>query len=226
MRALIFRLSGITAHFRDPRINTAKIGLPARTLHAPPPCTIHGLLCAAAGEWVKPESLKIGWRTDYAAINIDFARNQLPQRKEYNQRLGLQKTAASPVEREFLSFPTLSLLALEGCVPRQWFRSPANPLSLGRSEDLIVEWESDEVEIELHSEGDIARQCLPMNIGSGTLYAAPLYFIERRRPVAMAPRTDAVRPQKVRAVQGTNDFAFIPQTGENFFVWNFAHAER
>lgn len=222
MQAYLVRLRGVTAHFRDPRVNTAKIGLPARTLCCPPPCTVHGLLCAAKGGWVEPDSLQAGWRLDYATICSDFQTSRLPQRKVYAWGLGIQKINISPVEREFLAFPILSILALNG-LDCEWFRKPANPLSLGRSEDLVVESTSEQVEVDLLNSGEITRQCLPINIGSGTIYSAPLYFEDERQPVRMEPRIDATVTQEVRSAGGTNDFAYIPTTNETFYVWNFAN---
>ena len=226
-RAFVLRLEAITAHFRDPRLNTAKIGLPSRTLLAPPPSTVHGLICAAAGGWVEPETLVLGWRTDFASIGIDFGRNQLPQRGEFNSKLGLQKTSPSPIEREFLAFPTLSLLVMNDCIDKNWFRAPANPLSLGRSEDMIVETFCErDTEFELREEGEIARQCLPMSLGSGTVYAAPLYFETKRRPIGMAPRVDAASRQNVQSRSSKDQFAFLPHTGETFYLWDFADVTR
>ena len=225
-RAFVLRLEGVTAHFRDPRLNTAKIGLPARTLLAPPPSTVHGLICAAAGGWVEPENLVLGWRTDFDSIGIDFARNQLPQRGEFNAKLGLQRTSPSPVEREFLAFPTLSLLVLNNCVEPDWFRAPANPLSLGRSEDMIVETQRHDVQIEISEEGEIAHQCLPMSLGAGTVYAAPMYFEMGRRAIGMAPRVDAATRQKVVSHSPQHRFAYLPRTGETFYLWNYADAAR
>lgn len=222
MTAWLIRLAGVTAHFRDPRINTAKIGLPARTLRCPPPCTIHGLLCAAKGGWVDPEGLRLGWRTDYVDVGIDFQTSRLPQRKAYGWTLGIQRTDTSPVEREILTFPILTLLALEG-VDADWFRRPANPLSLGRSEDLITEHEHQSVEIEMLPSAEVARQCLPLGVGAGTIYAAPMFFEGNRRPVSMAPRTDAVQMQRARAAE-QDEFARVASTGEAFYVWNFASA--
>ena len=225
-RAFVLRLEGITAHFRDPRFNTAKIGLPSRTLLAPPPSTIHGLICAAAGGWVEPETLVLGWRTDFDSIGTDFGTNQLPKRKRFDHKMGLQITEPSPIEREFLAFPTLSLLVIGNCVDSKWFRAPANPLSLGRSEDMIVETQRQDVQIEIGDEGEIARQCLPMALGSGTVYASPMYFEMRRRPVGMAPRVDATTRQSIRSDGEKHHFAFLPRTGESFYLWNFAHASR
>ena len=220
MQALLIRLRGITAHFRDPRFNTAKIGLPSRTLHCPPPCTVHGLLMAAKGGWVDPQTLKLGWRLDYASVGIDFQTSQLPQRADYNFQSGLQRTKISPVEREFLAFPTLWILALEG-VKKEWFRAPANPLSLGRSEDLITERDFANVEYESASSGEIARQCLPLGLGSGTLYATPLYFESNRQPVAMMPRVDAREQQQVSARNGETVLATLPDAHETFYIWDF-----
>ncbi len=216
MKGFIIRLAGITAHFRDPRINTAKIGLPSRTLHCPPPCTIHGLLCAARGEWVDPASLCLGWRMDFADKTLDFQTSRLPQRKQYSISQGKQSVNVSPVEREILSFPVLSILAIAG-VDIAWFRRPANPLSLGRSEDLIVEKLFQEITLSHVATGNIARQCLPIGIGSGTIYTAPLYFEEQRRPVLMSPKVDANEVQSIKS----DNIQFVEHTGEYFYVWDF-----
>jgi len=220
VQALLIRLAGVTAHFRDPRINTAKIGLPSRTLHCPPPCTLHGLLMAAKGGWIEPNSLKLGWRLDYESVGIDFQTSQLPQRKVYNFKTGLQKTATSPVEREYLAFPMLSILALEG-VESAWFRAPANPLSLGRSEDMITEREVATVDFENVPSGQIARQCLPLGMGSGTIYATPLYFEGNRRPIAMMPRVDARARQEIQSRNEQTLLANVPKTRETFYIWDF-----
>ena len=223
MQALLIRLAGVTAHFRDPRINTAKIGLPARTLHCPPPATLHGLLMAAKGGWIEPETLRVGWRLDYASVGSDFQTSQLPQRKLYNFKTGLQKTLASPAEREFLAFPVLSILALQG-VNEQWFRRPANPLSLGRSEDMITESVWQRIEVEAIESGEIARQCLPLTLGSGTIYATPLYFEGNRRPIGMTARVDASQRQLINARDEQTTLVNLPRSGETFYVWNFATA--
>lgn len=220
MQALLIRLAGVTAHFRDPRFNTAKIGLPSRTLHCPPPCTIHGLLMAAKGGWIEPQTLKLGWRLDYASVGIDFQTSHIPKREDYNWEKGIQKTEPSPVEREYLAFPMLSILAFEG-VESEWFRAPANPLSLGRSEDIITERETQLAEIEVVQSGEIARQCLPLGIGSGTIYATPLYFEGNRHPVAMMPRVDARARQQIKARDDGTRIATLPKSGETFYIWDF-----
>lgn len=213
MQVNIVRLAGFTAHFRDPRTNTAKIGLPSRTLRCPSPCTVHGLLCAANGGWVEPNGLRLGWRLDYDSIGIDFQTSRLPQRTA-----GIQTgIKISPTEREFLAFPTLSVLAVSG-VEASIFRKPVNPLSLGRSEDLIVEKLIHSVEAQPCDQATLRGQCLPFGLGSGTIYAAPLYFVGNRRAVNMLPRIDAVQEQIIRS----SELMQVEQTGEAFYVWNFS----
>lgn len=212
MQVNIVRLAGITAHFRDPRTNTTKIGLPSRTLRCPSPCTIHGLLCAAYGGWVEPNDLRLGWRLDYESIGVDFQTSRLPQRTAGVQT-GIK---ISPTEREFLAFPVLSILVVRG-IQANTFRKPVNPLSLGRSEDLIVEKLIQAVEVKVCDHAMLRGQCLPFGLGSGTIYAAPLYFVGNRQAVSMMPRIDAAQEQTVHS----SKLMQVESTGEAFYVWNF-----
>ncbi len=220
-KGILVRLYGITAHFRDTRYNTGKIGsLAIRTLRCPPPCTMHGLLCAAKGGWVEPESLVIGWRLDFASINHDFQTCHLPQRQEYNWKRGTQKVAISPREREFMAFPVLSILGVQG-IEIEWFRCPANPLCLGRSEDLVLEkrwsfvaWQPE------HNAAHIRGQCLPAGIGFGTRYPAPYYFEANRQPIGMGPKIDIAVEQEITSP----DLARVEYTGEVFYLWRYSDA--
>jgi CRISPR-associated Cas5-like protein len=216
----LLRLQGITAHFRDPRFNTGKVGtLPLHTLVCPPPSTIHGLLCAARGGWVRTDDLVVGWRIEYTARTSDLQTCWLPKRSQYSRSLGLQKSVMSPRDRLILCFPRLSMLLVSG-VDVEWFRSPANALCLGRSEDLVVGKEMTEVEWDSMEYGVIEGQCLPIGLASGTLYSAPLYFEAGRRPVGMGPKTDTTLHQHVRS----SSLACIRQTGEAFYLWRFGRA--
>ena len=227
----LVRLAGITAHYRDPRYNTGAIGrnpLPIGTLHCPPPCTVHAMLCAARGGWVDPAGLVMGWRMDFDTVCADFQTCQLPKRKEYNFKHGIQKLEPSPRLREFLVFPRLTILVASGA-ESTWFRRPVNPLLFGRSEDLVTEKEiTPDVRWTAREEGKIARQCLPMFVGSGPLYPAPLYFAPNRVPIAMSPKTDARVEQSVRAgdFNRQRPLAQLDKTGESFFLWDYGRATR
>lgn len=224
--AMLIRLTGITAHYRDPRYNTGKIGrgtnLPIHTLGCPPPCTLHAMLCATKGGWVDPKTLLIGWQMEFHSMCSDFQTCRLPQRKHYSFAAGIQKLEVSPRLREFLAFPRLTIFALRGVDP-EWFRSPVNPLCLGRSEDLVVEKEIiTNVAWAPLQEATIRGQCLPFLLGYGTLYPAPLYFERNRRPVEMSPKTDARTEQLVCDSNGKPQFAQVTDTGESFFLWDYS----
>lgn len=219
--AYLVRLTGVTAHFRDPRYNTgAPDGLPLRTLRCPPPSTVHGLLCAAAGRWVEPETLRLGWRTEYASVGSDFQTCQLPKRAPSGPRKGTQiEVKASPRVREFLAFPVLTILAVTGVNP-DWFRRPVNPLSLGRSEDLIVRAAHELTSITPCEAGRVRGQCLPLGQGHGTVFSAPLFFAEGRRPVATAPLVDAFTEQEVSA-PGVAPLYHSAGDRHTYFLWDY-----
>jgi len=227
--ALLVRLDGVTAHYRDPRYNTGSIGrtpLPIGTLHCPPPCTVHAMLCAAKGGWVDPAGLVMGWRMDFDAVCSDFQTCHLPQRKLYNFKNGRQAEKTSPRIREFLAFPRLTIFVLRGA-ESEWFRRPVNPLLFGRSEDLVTQKEiTEEAPWTACDEANISGQCLPMLVGFGPIYPAPLYFAPNRIPVAMSPKTDARLEQPVRAgdFNRQHPLAKVHQTGQSFFLWDYGRA--
>ncbi len=227
--AFLVRLAGVTAHYRDPRYNTGSIGrnpLPIATLHCPPPCTMHAMLCALKGGWVDTQGLVMGWRMDFDTVCADFQTCQLPRRKEYSFKRGIQKLEKSPRLREFLSFPRLMIFVLSGA-ESAWFRGPVNPLLFGRSEDLVTAKEIEEdVEWNVCAEATIARQCLPIPLGSGPLYSAPLYFEPNRVPIAMSPKIDAriEQPIRVNGPRHAPPLARLNRTKEAFFLWDYGRA--
>jgi hypothetical protein len=180
------------------------------------------MLCAAKGGWVDPENLVMGWRMDFETVSSDFQTCQLPQRKRYNFKTGVQKLDESPRLREFLAFPRLTVFIVSGA-EAEWLRHPVNPLLFGRSEDLVTRKEiSAEVDWQSCEEGTIARQCLPIPLGAGPLYSAPLYFKSGRVPVAMSPKTDARIEQLVR-LSDTGRYRSLARlnTSETFFLWDY-----
>lgn len=180
------------------------------------------MLCATKGGWVDPKGLMIGWRMDFDSVCSDFQRCQLPQRGDYSFARGVQKLEPSPRLREFLAFPCLTIFALSG-VDAKWFRCPANPLCLGRSEDLVIEKEViTNVSWQRLREATVGRQCLPFLLGYGTLYPAPLYFERNRRPVEMSPRVDARIEQVVHDLNEIPRIAQIADTDESFFLWDYS----
>ncbi len=185
---------------------------------------MHGMLCAARGGWVDPMGLVMGWRMDFDSVCADFQTCQLPQRKEYKFKTGTQKLERSPRLRECLVFPRLTIFVVSGA-ESVWFRHPVNPLLFGRSEDLVIAKEiKKDIDWDTCTEAAIARQCLPIPLGSGPLYSAPLYFERNRVPVAMAPKIDSRIEQSIRIANSKHDhlFAQLKDTKEAFFLWDYS----
>jgi hypothetical protein len=184
------------------------------------------MLCAAKGGWVDPAGLVMGWQMDFDTVSSDFQTCHLPQRgKKDTLKHGIW-VKTSPRIREFLAFPRLSIFVLSGA-ESEWFRRPVNPLLFGRSEDLATAKQITEgVSWEACVEANIARQCLPMLVGFGPVYPAPLYFAPNRIPVAMSPKTDARLEQPVRAgdFNRQHPLAKVHQTGQSFFLWDYGRA--
>jgi len=214
MNAWSIELHGITAHFRDNRFNTGGIDIPLRTFRCPPPSTLFGLLCAAKGGWIEPATLKLGWKMSFTGISKDFQRCKIPE--GYIIRTGFQNVKDSPVVREFLSFPVLSILAIEGVSP-EWFQAPVNPLALGRAEDLVTGYNISQAQVEMVTSGNIENQFLPAGIGYGALCSAPLYFDEKRIPYKNQLLVEANDNQTIQSEKLMKN----PSTGETFFLWNY-----
>jgi hypothetical protein len=187
---------------------------------------MHAMLCAAKGAWVNPEDLVMGWKMDFDNVSADFQTCQLPKRKKYVFRSGTQRSESSPRLREFLAFPRLTIFVVSGA-ESTWFRRPVNPLLFGRSEDLVTAKEiTTDVEWDRCAEAMIARQCLPIPLGTGPLYSAPLYFEPNRIAVGMSPKTDARIEQLVRIgdLKHHQPMAQLNETKETFFLWDYSHA--
>ncbi|MBV9500070.1 MAG: hypothetical protein JO138_11915 [Acidobacteriaceae bacterium] len=128
--------------------------------------------------------------------------------------------------REFLAFPRLTILVIGGA-ESAWFRRPVNPLLFGRSEDLVTAKEiTENIEWDACAEATIRRQCLPILLGYGPLYSAPLYFEPDRAPVAMSPKTDArvEQPVRVSDPKRSHALARLKNTKEVFFLWDYSRA--
>lgn len=185
---------------------------------------MHGMLCAARGGWVDPVGLVMGWRMDFDSVCADFQTCQLPKRKEYKFKTGTQKLERSPRLREFLVFPRLTIFVVSGA-ESTWFHRPVNPLLFGRSEDLVTEKEiTTDLEWNFCAEATVMRQCLPIPLGAGPLYSAPLYFEPDRVPVAMSPKIDSRVEQSLRVSDPKygHVLAQLKDMQEAFFLWDYS----
>ncbi|MBI4330806.1 MAG: type I-B CRISPR-associated protein Cas5 [Chloroflexi bacterium] len=140
MRVLRIELEGITCSFRYPHVHVGR----QPTFRMPPPATIYGHICSAAGEWIDPSSLRFGYSFSASGRGNDYEHiYQLSpgsgkKDKKWAQVENL-KGDMVPVRRDFMLHPKLVLYIdspedLEHLF--QSFQSPRYPVILGRSQDM------------------------------------------------------------------------------------------
>jgi len=103
------------------------------TYEMPPPSTIYGHLCSAAGGFVPPEEIEFAYHFTYGAKQRDLE----------HTHLSIPYIQANPFQRELLFFPRLTLYI----APVEYlevFKAPRYPVVLGRSQDLMT-YESVEI---------------------------------------------------------------------------------
>jgi len=123
-------LIAYTASFRVP----AFVGYQL-TLTVPPPCTIFGLLSAAAGRWVMPSEVEwLAYRCTYESKANDLEAIYTVERSKPTEIPRF--VTRNVIQREFLTLPTLTLY-----LPLEWetaFRQPRYTLLLGRTQDVAA----------------------------------------------------------------------------------------
>ncbi len=97
------------------------------TYEMPPPSTLYGHLCSAAGYEVSPEGIEF-------AIHFTYAAKQRDVEHTYTSVPYIQ---ANPFQRELLFFPRLTLY-LTPVSYLEAFLAPRYPVVLGRSQDLMT----------------------------------------------------------------------------------------
>jgi CRISPR-associated protein Cas5t len=148
-------MEGLATSFRYPHFMWGR----HPTFEMPPPSTIYGHICSAAGEWLSPEGVKFGYRfthegkgEDLEHIHAVSAGTGKPLREK--GRIVLPEPvnirgAVNPLIREFLFRPRMTLYVSPAELI-DVLRSPRYATILGRSQDLMS-YENVEV-VELQKE--------------------------------------------------------------------------
>ncbi len=167
MKVIRVHISGWTASFRYP----AFISGFQPTLPVPPLSTIYGLLSAAKGDIVSPKDVEVGFVFTSKAKAID-----LETIYELSDPL---KAKSNVCNREFLFEPELYLyIAREEFA--EYFRKPYYPLLLGRSTELAMADQIQEVSLEEQTGVRLGCSLIPFPAEGiyGPLQALPTHFTE------------------------------------------------
>jgi CRISPR-associated protein Cas5t len=152
VRALRVEAEGLTTSFRYPHFLVGR----QPSFRMPPPATIYGHICSAAGEFIDPVGLRFGYVFTFEGIADDLetlhiatvGRGNMPNDRSLPRNLDV---TTNPVPRELLLFPRLTLyIDAPESLERLYraFREPRFVVVLGRSQDLMSYRRVDVVELE------------------------------------------------------------------------------
>lgn len=173
MRVLRVEAEGLATSFRYPHFLVGR----QPTFRMPPPATIYGHICSAAGDLLDPRALRFGYAFYYDGVADDLellhiatvagGRN-LPGAREIPSNIEAKPT---PTSRELLLFPRLTLyIDAPGLLERltHAFREPRYVVVLGRSQDLMSYRRVDVVELEEGRQAYLEATLLPWSYRSRT----------------------------------------------------------
>lgn len=202
LRALHVVIRAYTASFRAPGISAGY----QITLPVPPLSSVYGLLAAAVGKDVSPETVWVGYRFQAQALAEDLEKIVIfsPKGPVWDAKLG--QVQSMPIRREFLVNPVLHLY-----IPAaEWLRSalhtPRYPLLLGRSQDVATVEHMQEVDLEPAEEGEVEGILLPFPTPGvqSLVFNLPTYLPTHppRRALAVKPFQIVTNRQRIRRSDG------------------------
>jgi CRISPR-associated protein Cas5t len=138
------------------------------TFDMPPPATIYGHLCSAAGAWLDPRGLRFAYWFDHAGpkhedlehfhtTTVSRSSTFAWRSEKVNKNVEI---LMQPVRREFLLQPRL-ILYTPNLELADAFRSPHYAVVLGRSQDLFTYTRVAEIDLEEASRAYADRTLLP-----------------------------------------------------------------
>ncbi len=149
------------------------------TLPVPPPATLYGHICSAAGQRLDPALLQVGYSFTHRGLFEDYEHLWF-EGGEFKMNPFIRQLIFEPHLLLYVTYPDVAWLA-------DCFRSPRYPVVLGRSQDLMAYTAVDLVELteapEVYFEGTL----LPPALGAaveGSTYPLTLAasMDERRQP--------------------------------------------
>jgi CRISPR-associated protein Cas5t len=167
MEVLKIIAEGITTSFRYPHF----IQGIHPTFEMPPPATIYGHICSALGEWVSPEGIEFAYHFSYQAKFDDVEHiHVLTPSSGKLKGTDFPKVLEgniNPYKRTILFRPRLVLYINKP----EWekaFLSPAYPVVLGRSQDLMTYISVKKINLSTAEKAYFEHTLLPYKMGFQT----------------------------------------------------------
>lgn len=172
MQALRLMVAGPVTSFRHPHFLHGV----QPSYDMPPPATLYGHICSALGTRIAPDACRIAFHFTSAGRWLDY---------EHTHLFGGNKPKLSPFERELLFQPRL-LLYIDRPDWVEYFRYPRYPVTLGRSQDLMVYEHVDVVTLYPAVDTYISQTILPRDdaddLHQQVTLTLPRYVDADRRP--------------------------------------------
>jgi len=183
MDVLKIELDGITTSFRYPHFLVGR----QMSYPMPPPATIYGHICSAAGDYIDPSSLKFAYYFTYEGKGDDletiystsFGSGRVDKKWGEVKNVELNM---NPILRELFLFPKLTLYIDTPELEKLYksFLSPRYPVILGRSQDLASYREVKIVNLEKRNSAYLEGTLLPNSftgrIGIGISVIMPKFI--------------------------------------------------
>ncbi len=189
MEVLRIHITGWVASFRNPLFVSGF----QPTLSVPPLSTIYGLISAARGDYITPETASVGYVFKSGGMSVDL---------ETVYEFGGKLTATPNItRRQFLVAPELYIYT-----PDMWledaFSEPRYPLLLGRSTELATVQSIEKVVLKRVGQTVYTGTLLPFPNEqiTGTLHALPTHFTQDqpRRPQGIRPFIAVTKENKYK----------------------------
>jgi len=174
MRAVRVEAEGLTTSFRYPHFLVGR----QPTFRMPPPATIYGHICSAAGEHLDPKGLRFGYtfRTGGSGDDLELLHMATVGKGRIKELGGIPKNldvTTNVLPREILFQPRLTLYVTADDDDRLtilWraFREPRYVVTLGRSQDLMAYRRVDLVDLQEQSTAYLEGTLLPWSFRQRT----------------------------------------------------------
>jgi CRISPR-associated protein Cas5t len=146
------------------------------TLEVPPLSTVLGLINAVTGKYIQHKKLKIGYYFEFEAKQVDL--ETIYQIEAHEKGYPTSSTKSNVINREFLFNNHLIIYMFDKMIV-DYFKLPAYPILLGRSNDLATINSITEIELpETKTASKIKGQIVPFagNYLPGLIQPLPKYF--------------------------------------------------
>jgi CRISPR-associated protein Cas5t len=197
------------------------------TFDMPPPSTIFGHVCSAAGRWLEKGDFRFAYKFTITAKGNDLEKQQMLSQTggkfvhKTQTYPSVTEMNTLPVSREFLFGAKLTLY-VDNIQLLEHFENPVFPVVLGRSQDLACYTDVQQVTLEKSSEAYFESTILPFSFRTRTARGVTVLMPNYVEPPPFRkPNFEKyiVLSQRIRTQQAVDDGGLMNIDGDNNDYW-------